>query len=79
MKKVYRLWRELLNLRNAAQPLEEICQQLVRLHEEIVPKERRAYLRDVQDHACHVVTDAEDIREMLTNAMHVNLAMVAVR
>lgn len=79
VKKVYRLRRELLSLRNAAQPLEEICQQLVRLHEEIVPKELRAYLRDVQDHARHVVTDAEDMREMLTSAMHVNLAMVAVQ
>jgi magnesium transporter len=79
VKKVYRLRRELLSLRNAAQPLEEICQQLVRLHEDIVPKELRAYLRDVQDHARHVVTDAEDMREMLTSAMHVNLAMVAVQ
>lgn len=79
VKKVYRMRRELLNLRNAAQPLEEICQQLIRLHEDIVPKELRAYLRDVQDHARHVVTDAEDMREMLTSAMHVNLAMVAVQ
>ncbi|OQP36077.1 magnesium/cobalt transporter CorA [Pantoea latae] len=79
VKSVYRLRRELLSLRNAAQPLEEICQQLVRLHEDIVPKELRAYLRDVQDHARHVVTDAEDMREMLTSAMHVNLAMVAVQ
>ncbi|MEZ3498503.1 magnesium/cobalt transporter CorA [Pantoea sp. KPR_PJ] len=79
VKKVYRLRRELLSLKNAAQPLEEICQQLIRLHEDIVPKELRAYLRDVQDHARHVVTDAEDMREMLTSAMHVNLAMVAVQ
>lgn len=79
VKKVYRLRRELLNLRNAAQPLEEICQQLGRLHEELIPKPLRAYLRDVQDHARHVVTDAEDMREMLTSAMHVNLAMVAVQ
>ena len=57
----------------------EICQQLVRFHEDIIPKNLRAYLRDVQDHAHHVMIDAEDMREMLTSAMQVNLALVSVQ
>ncbi|WP_130835819.1 magnesium and cobalt transport protein CorA [[Erwinia] mediterraneensis] len=79
VKSVYTLRRQLLELRNAAMPVTEICQQLVRFHEEIIPASLRAYIRDVQDHARHVVTDAEDMRDMLTSAMHVNLALVSVQ
>ncbi|NUW61975.1 CorA family divalent cation transporter, partial [Cronobacter muytjensii] len=73
VQQVYTLRRQLLAIRNAALPVDEICNQLIRLHEDIVPKTLRPYLRDVQDHAHHVVMDAEDMREMLTSAMHVNL------
>lgn len=76
---VYSLRRNLLTLRNAAQPVEEICTELIRLHEELIPKPLRAYLRDVQDHARHVVTDVNDMRELLSSAMHVNLALVSVQ
>ena len=79
VKDVYTLRRQLLALRNAAMPVDEICQQLVRFHEDVIPKSLRAYIRDVQDHAHHVVIDAEDMREMLTSAMHVNLALVSVQ
>lgn len=79
LEQVYHLRRELLALRNAAMPVTEICAQLVRFHEHIIPKKLRAYLRDVQDHAHHVTIDAEDMREMLTSAMQVNLALVSVQ
>ena len=72
IENVYTLRRHLLALRNAALPMDEICNQLIRLHEEVIPKELRAYVRDVQDHAHQVVSNIDDMREMLTNAMHVN-------
>ncbi|MGU7844126.1 magnesium/cobalt transporter CorA [Burkholderia sp. AW33-5] len=79
IEKLYDLRRHLLKLRNAAVPMDDICNQLIRFHEEIVPKELRAYVRDVQDHAHQITTITDDMREMLTNAMHVNLALVSVR
>ena len=79
VQNVYTMRRHLLSLQNAAAPVEEICTQLIRLHEDIIPKPLRVYIRDVQDHARHVVNDAEDMREMLTSAMHVNLALVTVQ
>ena len=75
----YELRRNLIELRNAAVPMDEICNQLIRFHEDIIPKELRAYLRDIQDHAHRVIAATDDLREMLTNAMHVNLALVSVR
>ena len=79
LEQVYHLRRQLLALRNAAMPVTEICPQLVRFHEDIIPKNLRAYLRDVQDHAHHVMIDAEDMRETLASAMQVNLALVSVQ
>ncbi len=75
---VYRLRRELLSLHNAALPMGDICNQLIQHHEGLVPKTLRAYLRDVEDHAHQVVTTTDDMREMLANAMNVNLALVSV-
>src|SRR5258707_15545260 len=68
-----------IKLRNAAVPMDDICNQLIRFHDEIIPKELRAYVRDVQDHTHQFITTTDDMREMLTNAMHVNLALVSVR
>jgi magnesium transporter len=79
IEELYDLRRHLLELRNAAIPMDDICNQLIRFHEEVIPKELRAYVRDVQDHAHQVITATEDMREMLNNAMHVNLALVSVR
>ncbi|WP_409076407.1 magnesium and cobalt transport protein CorA (plasmid) [Pantoea sp. C3] len=79
IQNVYSLRRNLLALRNAAQPVEEICTELIRIHEELIPKPLRAYFRDIQDHARHVVTDVNDMRELLGSAMHVNLALVSVQ
>lgn len=75
----YALRRDLMALRNAAEPVSDISNQLIRFHEDVVPKELRAYLRDVQDHAHRIIEASDDLREMLTNAMHVNLALVSVR
>lgn len=79
IENVYSLRRHLLALRNAALPMDEICNQLIHLHEDIIHKELRAYIRDVQDHTRHVTSKLDDMREMLTNAMHVNLALVSVK
>lgn len=42
---VYSLRRNLLGLRNAAQPVEEICTELIRIHEELIPKPSGVFQR----------------------------------
>ncbi|MBA9883092.1 magnesium and cobalt transport protein CorA [Ralstonia pickettii] len=78
IERLYTLKRQLLRLRNAALPVEDIAGQLVRLHEDFVPKELRAYFRDIADHAHRVVGALDVIREMLTTAISVNVALVSV-
>lgn len=77
IERLYALKRQLLKLRNAALPLAEISAELMRLHEDLIPKELRAYFRDIQDHVSRLVGQIDGMRDMLTTAMQVNLALVA--
>jgi magnesium transporter len=77
IERLYDLKRNLIELRNAALPLAEISAELMRLHEDLIPKELRAYFRDVQDHVSRLVGLIDGMRDMLTTAMQVNLALVA--
>ena len=75
----YNLKRSLMDMRNAIQPLLDICSRLMHLHPDIVPKEDRVYFRDIHDHITRIVEAADNMREMLTTAMQVNLALVTFR
>ncbi len=76
--RIYELKRQLLELRNAALPVGDIANELMRFHDDLIPKELRAYFRDVKDHVSRLVGMADNMREMLNSAMQVNLAMVGM-
>jgi magnesium transporter len=76
--RIYELKRQLLELRNAALPVGDISHELMRFHDDLIPKELRAYFRDVKDHVARLVGMADNMREMLNSAMQVNLAMVGM-
>ena len=76
--RIYELKRQLLELRNAALPVGDIANELMRFHDDLIPKELRAYFRDVKDHVARLVGMADNMREMLNSAMQVNLALVGV-
>ncbi|CBL45808.1 Mg2+/Co2+ transport protein [gamma proteobacterium HdN1] len=78
LQRIYQLKRELIQLRDATQPLIDICNELRRFHEDIIPKTMRVYLRDVQDHCHRVIEACDNIREMLIAAMQINLALVSI-
>ncbi len=78
LQDLYELRRQLILLQQAAEPLLEICNTLVRFHNDIIPKEARAYFRDIHDHVRSVVQSTNNMREMLTTAMQVNLSLVTV-
>ena len=76
--RIYELKRQLLELRNAALPVGDIANELMRFHDDLIPKELRAYFRDVKDHVARLVGMADNMRELLNSAMQVNLALVGV-
>ncbi|MFY2765384.1 magnesium and cobalt transport protein CorA [Arenimonas sp. MALMAid1274] len=76
--KLYELKRELTRLRLAVAPMQDITGQLTRVHTQLVGEEMRLYFRDVFDHTLRVNDATDTLREMLTAAMSVNLALVTV-
>lgn len=78
IEQLYALNRDLLTLRLAVAPIQDICHQLMRFHEELIPTDIRVYFRDVYDHAVRINEAADRMRELLSVAMQVNLAMVSV-
>ncbi len=78
IKSLYDLKRELVNLRLAVAPMQDILNQLVRFHPVLIKEEVRPYFRDIFDHAVRVKESSDTMSEMLSAAMSVNLAMVTV-
>jgi magnesium transporter len=76
--RLYELKKELVTLRLAVSPMQDILNQLVRFHASLVKEEVRPYFRDVYDHVVRVKEASDTMSEMLTAAMSVNLAMVSV-
>ena len=75
LKQLYDMQRELMTLRLAVAPLQDVTNQLVRLHPQLINEETRVYFRDVYDHAFRVNEAIGAMREMLAAAMSVNLAL----
>ena len=78
VRNLYDLKRELTRMRLAVAPLQDITGQLTRVHTQLVGEEMRLYYRDVYDHTLRVNDAVDTLREMLTAAMSVNLALVTV-
>lgn len=78
LEQLYELKRELLVIRNATAPLLDICTQLMRFHEDIIPREIEFYFRDIYDHVRRINQSISGMLEMLTAAMQVHLALVTV-
>ncbi|HEX3894643.1 MAG TPA: magnesium/cobalt transporter CorA [Rudaea sp.] len=75
---LYELKKELMKMQLVVSPVQDIMSQLVRLYPGLIRDEVRAYFRDVGDHAARINEIGATIREMLTSAMDVNLALVGV-
>ncbi|MDN5924825.1 MAG: magnesium/cobalt transporter CorA [Xanthomonadales bacterium] len=76
IKRLYDMQRELVTLGLAVSPLQDVLNQLVRLHPALIRDEVRVYFRDVYDHVFRVNETTNAMREMLGAAMNVNLALV---
>jgi magnesium transporter len=76
VRRLYDMQRDLMTLRLAVAPMQDVINQLVRLHPDLIPDELRAYFRDVYDHVFRVNESISAMREMLAAAINVNLALV---
>jgi magnesium transporter len=79
IKYLYDLKRDLTKLRLAASPMQDILNQLMHYHPQLIRDDVKIYLRDVHDHVIRVNEATDTLREMLTAAMSVNLSLVTVQ
>jgi magnesium transporter len=78
VRRLYDMQRDLMTLRLAVAPMQDVISQLARLHPDLIPKELRAYFRDVYDHVFRVNESIGAMREMLNAAINVNLSLVTL-
>lgn len=76
---LYDLKRELLQLEGAINPVIDICNELMRFHGELIPKDVQVYFRDIADHIKRVDQAIYGMREMLLAATQVHLTFETVR
>jgi magnesium transporter len=81
-KRIYQLSREVIEFQRAVEPLRDVFDELrTRLKEQASESdlELRRALRDVADHATRVLERVEAFRQLLSNILQVNAALVAQR
>jgi magnesium transporter len=81
-KRIYTLSREVIEFQRAVDPLEKVFDTLREQLKERASKsdlELRRALRDVADHATRVLERTEAFRQLLSNILVVNAALVAQR
>ncbi|ANB19227.1 magnesium and cobalt transport protein CorA [Dokdonella koreensis] len=76
IRSLYELKKELVSLRLAVAPLQDMLNQLVRLYPGLIRDEVRPYFRDVSDHAIRINESIDTMREMLSAAISINAAVV---
>ncbi|HEX7971435.1 MAG TPA: magnesium and cobalt transport protein CorA [Thiobacillus sp.] len=79
LEQLYEMKRDLTALRDAAEPMQEITQNLIRLHPELSTKELKAYYRDIHDHAVRVSAAIDRLRISTSDAMQFHLASLSVK
>ncbi|MGH3931913.1 MAG: magnesium and cobalt transport protein CorA [Pseudonocardiaceae bacterium] len=79
-RRIYQLSREVIEFQRACEPLLDVLESLASgFTKNQVDVELQRQLRDVQDHAVHVVERVDAFRELLGNILTVNSTMVAQR
>jgi magnesium transporter len=75
IERIYELRHELMLLRRAVQPLEEVCARIMRFDAPVADDSMRPYFRDVQDHVIRVVESIDNLRDLVTAALEANLLL----
>jgi len=79
LERLYAMKRDLTALRDAAEPMQEITLNLIRLHPELSTRELKAYYRDIHDHAVRVSAAIDRLRMSTSDAMQFHLASLSLK
>ncbi|WP_022956034.1 magnesium and cobalt transport protein CorA [Perlucidibaca piscinae] len=79
IKRLYELKRELITLRLATAPLQDIAQSLSHGEDDFIHPGIMPYFRDIADHCTRINEAIDALNELLTAAIQVNLSLVTVK
>jgi magnesium transporter len=79
VERIYKLKREVLELRQAVLPLEDALLALHTSKYDLIHEDIREYFRDVHDHALKVEEQVNTFSDLLTSVLSANLTRVSVR
>jgi len=78
VERIYDVRHELLLLRRAVQPLQEVCNRIMRYDVPLIDHAMNDYFRDIQDHVIRVVEGIDNLRDLLNSALEANLLLVSL-
>jgi len=78
IERIYELRHELLLLRRAVQPLQEVCNRIMRFDVTLIDQAMHPYFRDIQDHVIRLVENVDNLRDLLGAALEANLMLSSV-
>jgi magnesium transporter len=78
VERIYELRHELLLLRRAVQPLQEVCNRMMRFDVPLIDQAMHPYFRDVQDHVIRLVESIDNLRDLLAAALEAHLLLSSV-
>jgi magnesium transporter len=76
---IYRLKREVLEVRRATTPLELPLRRLRTEDMEIIDERTRPFFGDISDHVLRVIDHLESYDRLLTDVLHAHLAQISVQ
>lgn len=76
--RIYRLKRQLMDVKRAVSPLIDMCNRLLRFDLKVIDDAARPYFRDVYDHTIRINEMLDSSRELLSTALEANLSMISI-
>ena len=78
IERIYELRHELLLLRRAVQPLQEMCNRMMRFDVPVIDQAMHPYFRDIQDHVIRLVESIDNQRDLLGASLEAHLLLSSV-
>ena len=79
LRQIHCLKREMIFLRKSAWPLREVIYGLEKSESDLIRPATKIFLRDIYDHAVHIIESIETYREMLSSMLDIYLSSVSNR
>lgn len=76
--RLYHLRRDLLSLKQALTPLQDVSSYLLRMDSPLIPADTRPYFQDVHDHVIRITGMIDNLQQMSQLALESNLALISV-